>query len=153
MGNFRGRKLSQISRFESHPWKFSPWNSGMSPPTYMWFSIPRKFYPRIAHFLLIRKSFLPQMFSTIRYPYEWVYYQICYITLFIYNFLFCEAWETTGCCFAPIFIVIDFWVLCASVGTITEGGVSCQGSRHTEKHSKFPSQYQEYFVNVILLNV
>ena len=35
-GNFRGRILSRISRFESHPRKFSPRNFGHAAPTYVW---------------------------------------------------------------------------------------------------------------------
>ena len=35
-GNFRGRKLSRLSRFESHPRKFCPWNFGHAAPTYVW---------------------------------------------------------------------------------------------------------------------
>ena len=44
--NFRGRKLSRISRFFSHP---------------------RKFSPRNATFLPIRESFLPRKFPAIQY--------------------------------------------------------------------------------------
>ena len=89
------------------------------------------------------RKFPPQMFSAMRYPYKWVHYQIiiiCYVTLTIDNFLLFEARQIIGCYFAPMFIMIDLCVLYASVGTVTEGGVSCQGSRHTEEHSKLPSQ-------------
>ena len=38
--NFWGRKLSQISWFKSHPWKFSPWNLGVPYSPMIGFSIP-----------------------------------------------------------------------------------------------------------------
>ena len=44
--NFRVRKLSQISRFESHLRKFSPWNLGVPYLPMLEFSIPQKFSPR-----------------------------------------------------------------------------------------------------------
>ena len=44
--NFRGRKLSWISRFYSHPRKFSPQILGMPYPPMIGFSIPWKFSPR-----------------------------------------------------------------------------------------------------------
>ena len=66
-GNFRGRKLSRILRFDSHPQKFSPRNFGHAhaAPTYS--SNPWKFSPWNYHFLWIRKSFLPRKFTAIRY--------------------------------------------------------------------------------------
>ena len=48
-GNFRGRKLSQISWFCSYPRKFSPWNFRHALPIYAITSI------------LFRKSFLHEM--------------------------------------------------------------------------------------------
>ena len=41
-GNFRGRKLLRISRFESHPRKFSPRNLGGAAPIYDWFQAIRE---------------------------------------------------------------------------------------------------------------
>ena len=66
-GNFRGRKLSRISRFESHPRKFSPRNLG-AYRTHLWLvsSNPWKFSLRNSHFLQIRGSFLPRKFTAIR---------------------------------------------------------------------------------------
>ena len=67
-GNFRGRKFSRISRFESHPWKFSPWNLGVCR-THLWLvlSNPWKYSSQNSHFLRIRESFLPRKFTTIQY--------------------------------------------------------------------------------------
>ena len=64
--NFRGRILSQISCFESHPRKFSPRNLGMPYPPMLGFSIPWKFSPRNDQRLSpIRESFLPRKFPAI----------------------------------------------------------------------------------------
>ena len=64
--NFQGRKHSQISRFWSHPWKFSPWNLGMPYPPMLGFSILRKFSLQIGHSYLISESFLPRKFSPLK---------------------------------------------------------------------------------------
>ena len=45
-GNFWGRKFSWISRFESHPQKFSPRNFGHAAPTYVWFQAIRESFLR-----------------------------------------------------------------------------------------------------------
>ena len=46
-----------------------------APPTlYDWFSISQKFSPRNSHFLLIRESFLPQIFPTVCYLFFNVYF-------------------------------------------------------------------------------
>ncbi len=66
-GNFRGRKLSRILRFYSHPRKFSPRNFRHATPIMRSVYIPRKFSPQNAPFLPIRESFLPQKFPAIRY--------------------------------------------------------------------------------------
>ena len=61
--NFRGRKLSRISRFCGDSRKFSPRNLGA------WRSLPRqkrKFSSRKSYFSLIRESFLPRKFFAIR---------------------------------------------------------------------------------------
>ena len=42
VGNFRGRKLSRTSRFESHLRKFSSRNLGHATPTYAWFQAIRE---------------------------------------------------------------------------------------------------------------
>ena len=47
--NFRGRKHSQISRFQSHPQKFPPRNLGVLYPPMLGFGILRKFSPRNGH--------------------------------------------------------------------------------------------------------
>ena len=65
--NFRGRKLSQILRFESYLWKFSPWNLGMPYPPVLGFSIPWKLFPAKWLFSPIRESFLPWKFPAIRH--------------------------------------------------------------------------------------
>ena len=71
VGNFRGWKCSRISRFESHPWKFSPQNFRCAIPNHDWFSIPRKFSPQNVHFLPIRESFLSRKFPSIQYILQW----------------------------------------------------------------------------------
>ena len=45
-GNFRGRKLLWISRFDSHPRKFSSRNLGHAAPTYDWFQAIRESFLR-----------------------------------------------------------------------------------------------------------
>ena len=68
VGNFRGRKLSRISRFESHPWKFFPWNFRVcSTHLCLVSSNPWKFSPWNSHFLRIRESLLPRKFTAIWY--------------------------------------------------------------------------------------
>ena len=52
-GNFRGRKLSRISRFFRHPRKFSPWNSRHATPT-------------MRPVLTFRESFLHEMLLSYR---------------------------------------------------------------------------------------
>ena len=53
VGNFWGRKSSQITWFESHSRKFSSRNLACPTYLYEWFSIPRKFSRWNSHFLLI----------------------------------------------------------------------------------------------------
>ena len=65
-GNFQGRKSSRISRFYSHPRKFSPRNLGMPHTLCDQFNIPRKFSPQNVSFLSICKNFLPRKFPAIR---------------------------------------------------------------------------------------
>ena len=40
-----------------------------------------------------------------------------------------------------------------SVGAITERRVPCQGSRRTEKPPKFQSQYREYSICMLYINL
>ena len=56
--NFQGRKLSRISRFESHPRKFSPRNFGHAIPTYVTFQNSAKVFSTKWSLSPIRESFL-----------------------------------------------------------------------------------------------
>ena len=66
-GNFRGRKLSQISRFCGYLRKFSPqiWGHGIFGAAKA--SNSRKFFPRKSYFHQSAKVFSLESFSTIQY--------------------------------------------------------------------------------------
>ena len=66
-GKLLREKLSWISRFYSHPWKFFPRNFRHATPILQSVYILLKFSLRNAPFLPIRKSFLPRKFLAIRY--------------------------------------------------------------------------------------
>ena len=66
VGNFLGRKLSQISRFCGYSRKFMKYRGVVSLGTAK-VNNPWKFSPQKLYFSPIRKSFLPQKFPTIRY--------------------------------------------------------------------------------------
>ena len=60
-GNFRGRKLSLISRFWVYLQKFSRWKLMVTPTCNWWHQVIYSYSPPI------RESFLPRKFTAIRY--------------------------------------------------------------------------------------